>query len=61
MMTSVDVFFIFFFKFWFCGLFGFGGEGVKKAKIWYKMTKNSVSLRISRTVPHMIVVFGTHV
>ena len=24
------------------------------------MTKNYVSLRISETVPHMIVVFGTH-
>ena len=26
-----------------------------------KIIKNSVSLHISRTVPHVIVVFGTHV
>ena len=33
----------------------------QKGKIWPKMAKNSVSLNISGTVPHMIVVFGTHV
>ena len=49
-------FFLFFSKFW---IFGFlGGSNGKK---WPKMTKKLVSLRISGTVPHMIMVFGTHV
>ena len=35
-------------------------RGVKVQK-WPEMTENSVSLFIPGTVPHMIVVFGTHV
>ena len=52
------MFFSFFLNF---GFVGVRREGVNKAKKWPKMTKNSVSLCISGTVPHMIVVFGTHV
>ena len=37
------------------------GEGVKRAKMAQNNKKNSVSLRISRTVHQMTVVFGTHV
>ena len=58
MMTSPDVFFNFS-KFWLSGLLG--AEGVKRAIKWPKVTKGSVSLCISGTVPHMIAVFGTHV
>ena len=58
MMTSPDAFFIFS-KFWLSGLLG--GEGVKRAKKWPKVTKNSVSLCILGTAHHMIAVFGTHV
>ena len=57
MMTSPDAFFIFS-KFWLSGLLG--GEGVKRAKKWPKVTKNSVSLCILGTAHHMIAVFGTH-
>ena len=56
MMTSPDHFFIFS-RFWFLGL-----SGCKRAKNgpkWHKFP--SVSFLISGTVPHMIVVFGTHV
>ena len=55
-MTSPDVFFHFFIilVFWVVG-------GELKGKNWPKMTKKCVSLRISETVPHIIVVFGTHV
>ena len=41
-------------KFWFSGLL----EG-SKGKKWLNMTKNSVSVCISGTVPHTVV-FGTH-
>ena len=34
-------------------------EGVKRAKTWPRMTKNSVSLLILGTAPHVIVVFRT--
>ena len=54
-MTSPDTFFIFS-KFCFSGLLG--GRGLKGQKM-AQMTKNYVSLHISGTVPHMIVVFGT--
>ena len=40
---------------------GGGGGGWVKGKKWPEMTKNFGPLRISGTVPHMIVVFGTHV
>ena len=62
MMISPDAFYISS-KFWFSGSLGrvvcvcvcVGGRGGRKSKKWPKMTKNSVSLRISGTVPHMIV------
>ena len=57
MMASPNAFLISS-KLWFSGLLGWRGL---KGKKWRKMTKISVSLRISGTLPHMIVVFGTHV
>ena len=57
MMTSPDAFFIFS-KFRFSGLLVGVGKGQKMAR---NDKKKFVSLRISETVPHMIVVFGTHV
>ena len=67
MMTSPDAFFIFS-KFWFSGLLGEGGWGGGKGGVGgkgQKMAQNDqkffVPLHISGTVPHMIVVFGTHV
>ena len=38
-----------------------GVVGGAKNEKWSKLTKNSVSLHISETVPHVIMVFGTHV
>ena len=34
---------------------------VLKGKKWLKVTKNSVALRISEIIHHMIVIYGTHV
>ena len=65
MVTSPDVFFIFF-KFLFSGLLGEGGGGggggggVKGQKMAQNEKTFFVSLHISGTVPHVIVVFGTH-
>ena len=59
MVTSPDVFFIFF-KFLFSGLLGEGGGGVKGQKMAQNDKTFFVSLHISGTVPHVIVVFGTH-
>ena len=54
-MTSYpDAFFIFS-KFWFFGLLGGGGGIAQNDK------KLCLSPRILGTVPHMIMVFGTHV
>ena len=53
-MTSPDVFFIFF-KFWFSELL----VG-KRAKMAQNDKKLCLSSRMSGTVLHMIVVFGTH-
>ena len=57
MMISPNSFFIFS-KFWFCGLL-VGWKGKK----WPKMKKKflSVTLHISGTIHHMIVIYGTQV
>ena len=57
MMISLDAF-LKFSEFWFWFVRGLG-EGVKRQKMAQNGKKN-VLLRISGTVPHMIVVFGTH-
>ena len=56
-MISLDAF-LKFSEFWFWFVRGLG-EGVKRQKMAQNGKKN-VLLRISGTVPHMIVVFGTH-
>ena len=60
-MTSLHACFILW-KFWFPGLLGGGGWGeggiAKNSPKWQKI---SISFRISGTVHHMIVIFGTHV
>ena len=58
MMISPDAFFIFS-KFWFSALLEL--RGFKGQKMAQNDKKNSVTLHISGTVPHMIMVFGTHV
>ena len=55
MMTSSDAFSIFS-KLGFSGLLG--DKSAKKAR---NDSKFCLSLRISGTVPHVIVVYGTHV
>ena len=57
-MISPDAFFIFS-KFWFSALLEL--RGFKGQKMAQNDKKNSVTLHISGTVPHMIMVFGTHV
>ena len=56
-----DIFFIFFQNFDFLESLGgqMGGEGSKNGLKWQKIM--SVSLCISGTIHHMIVVYGTHV
>ena len=60
MMTTSDAFFIFR-KFWIFGLLvGVKGKGQKMAQN-DKKKERKIPLSISGTVPHIIVVFGTHV
>ena len=59
MMTTLHAFFIFS-KFWIFGLLvRVKGKGQKMAQNDKKRRK--IALIISGTVPHIIVVFGTHV
>ena len=58
-MMSYPVAFFIFSKFWFSGLLW--GAGGKEQKMAQNDKKQFVSLCISGNVPHMIVVFGTHV
>ena len=62
MMTFPQMLFSIFQNLGFLGLgcWGGGGGGVKRGKM-AQNDKKFVSLCLSGTVPHMIVVFGTHV
>ena len=56
-MISPGIFFFIFSKFWFSG--SYWGKRAKNGPKWQKIL--SVMLHISRTIHHMIVIFGTHV